>query len=138
MRWKIGKHGGGRESCASWSDEEVIALIAAWGDSLLHTKPTYMYSRRPHSLPLHYKAEKNKKNKTAAQVVLGLRDEASTRLGGWRSIVSMRFARSTTKLHPHLLPLRSGLDSYTFTFAEAKTLKIYQCKRIEAVYFTPI
>ena len=65
-----------------------------------------------------------------------LHDEASTRLGGCRSILSTRLARSTAKLHPNLLPLRSGLDSYVFTLAEAETLKIYQCKRIEAVYFT--
>ena len=44
---------------ASWSDEEVIALITALGDSLLRTKPTH--SRRPHSLRLHYEAEKIKR-----------------------------------------------------------------------------
>ena len=41
---------------ASRSDEEVFALIAVWGVSLLRTKPTQ--SHRPHSLPLHYEAEK--------------------------------------------------------------------------------
>ena len=45
-----------RSRGASWLDEEVIALIAVWGDLLLRTK--LMHSRRPRSLHLHYEAEK--------------------------------------------------------------------------------
>ena len=50
---------------ASWSDKEEIALISEWGDSQLHTKPTH--SRRPAFLF----TTRQRKNKTAAQVVLG-------------------------------------------------------------------
>ena len=52
-------------SCGvSWSDEEVLALIAVWRDSLLHTKPT-------HSPPVQFSSSLRGREKTATQVVLG-------------------------------------------------------------------